>query len=103
MPRYTATQPKRVPNREHKFADGKAARIPPSHRRQIGRLNYYHSHIGFRIGGHYSSFVLPPVGENHIHINRIGNDMVVCKNVPFRRNNDAGTLTVLPPRGGILE
>ena len=101
--RHTATQTKRVPYREHKFADGEGARIPPRHRRQIGRLNFHQGHVGLRIGGNYSSFVLPPVGENHVYINRIGYDMVVRHNVPIRRHNDTGALAILPPRWGILE
>jgi hypothetical protein len=46
---------------------------------------------------------LPPVGENHFHIDRIGNDMVVRHNVAIRRHNNTGALTILPPRRNILE
>ena len=101
--RHTAAQPKGVSDRQHKFADGERTRIPPCHCRQIGRLNFYHGHVGFRIGGHHSSFVLPPVGENHFHIDRIGNDMVIRHNVAIRRHNDTGALAILPPRRRILE
>ena len=101
--RHTAAQPKRIPDRKDKFADGKRTRISPRDRRQIRRLNFYHRHIGFRIGGHYSPFVLPPIGENYFHIDRIGNDMVVRHNVPVRRHNDAGALAILAARRRIFE
>jgi hypothetical protein len=101
--RHTATQPQWVSDREHKFAHAERARIPPCHRWQIGRLNFHHGHVGLRIGGHHSSFILPTIGENDFHIDRIGNDMVVCHDVTIRRHNHTGALTILPTRRNIFK
>jgi hypothetical protein len=98
--RHRPAQPERVSDRQHKLSHGQRAGVRPGHGRKIRPVYFDNGHIGLRIGGHDFPFILPPVGQNHFHIHRVGDDMVVRNNVPVRRDNHA-TLPVR--RAGVPE
>lgn len=100
---HRPAQSQRIADGQNKLADGERAGISPGYNRQVCGIDFHYRDIGLRVGRHDPPFVLPAVSQDHFHVHRIRDHMIVRDNVAIRRHDHAGTLPVLPARRRFLK